>query len=83
VVSDPTDLFPNPMTGAFELGDVTWDSLAAGNLQLASCNYTDVNANERTCDPFTLATTVPEPGTGTLVALALAALGVARRVRPD
>lgn len=79
VVTDPTDLFPNTMTGAFELGDITWDSLAAGSLELTSCNYTDPDGNEHTCDPFTLAATVPEPGTGALVAFALAALGVARR----
>ena len=82
VVNDPTDLFPNPMTGVFELGDLTWDSLIAGSLQLTGCNYTDSNGPpERTCDPFTVATTVPEPGTGALVGFALAALGIARRRR--
>ena len=76
VVSDSDS---NPQNSLLELGDITWDSLAAGNLQLASCNYTDASATERTCSPFTLAATVPEPGTGALVAFALAAIGVARR----
>ena len=79
LVSDPTDLFPNLMTGAFELGDITWDSLAPGSLELTGCNYTDANAVERTCDPFTLAQAVPEPGTGLLLGVALAALAFARR----
>ena len=78
LVSDP-DL--NPKTGLFELGDITWDSLLGGSLQLVGCNYTDANAVERTCDPFTLATTVPEPGTGALFGLALGALAFARRHR--
>ena len=76
VVSDSDS---NAQTGLLELGDITWDSLAAGSLQLASCHYTDASATERTCSPFTLAATVPEPGTGALVAFALAAIGVARR----
>jgi PEP-CTERM motif-containing protein len=76
LVSDPDF---NPKSGLFELGDITWDSLLAGSLQLTGCNYTDANAVERTCDPFTLATTVPEPGTGALFGLALGALAIARR----
>lgn len=68
----------DPQTGQLELGDITWDSLA-GSLQLTGCNYTDANATEQTCSPFTLATTVPEPTTGALLGLALAAFGVARR----
>jgi len=78
LVSDPDF---NAKSGLFELGDITWDSLAAGSLQLAGCNYTDANTVERTCDPFTLATTVPEPGTGALVGVALGALAFARRRR--
>lgn len=69
----------DPQTGLLELGDITWDSLSSGSLYLASCNYTDGSPAERTCDPFTLATTVPEPATGALLGLALAAFGVARR----
>lgn len=80
-IADPTDLFPDPMTGVFELGDLTWDSLLAGSLQLTGCTYTTPSGDENSCDPFTLATTVPEPGTGALIGFALAALGVARRRR--
>ena len=70
----------NPQTGILELGIITWDSLASGSLYLSGCNYTDANAVERTCSPFTLAQTpVPEPATGALVASALAAFGSARR----
>jgi len=76
VVSD-SDI--NTQTGQLELGDITWDSLAGGSLYLESCNYTDATFTEQTCEPFTLATTVPEPATGVLVGLALAAFGVARR----
>jgi hypothetical protein len=78
IVSD-SDI--DPQTGLLELGDITWDSLASGSLYLASCNYTDASATERTCDPFTLATTVPEPATGALLGLALGVLGLARRRR--
>ena len=77
VVSD-SDI--DPQTGQLELGDITWDSLASGSLYLASCNYTDRGARtSRTCDPFTLARRFPEPATGALLGLALAAFGVARR----
>jgi hypothetical protein len=74
-----SDSDSNPQSGQLELGDITWNSLISGGLRLSSCNYTDANATERTCDPFTLAATVPEPSTGALVALSLAALAIARR----
>ncbi len=75
VIDPDTD----PQTGLLELGDINWDSFGSGSLYLESCNYTDASATERTCTPFTLATTVPEPGTGALLAFALAALAAARR----
>ena len=74
-----SDSSGNAETGLRELGLINWNSLASGSLQLTGCNYTDANAVERTCDPFTLAQTVPEPGTGALLGLALGALAFARR----
>ena len=56
LVTDPS---ADPLTGIHELGDIVWDSPADGGLHLDGCNYTDANANERTCDPFTLARTAP------------------------
>jgi PEP-CTERM motif-containing protein len=80
VVSDSDS---NAQNSVLELGDITWDSLASGSLYLSSCNYTDASATERTCSPFTLAATVPEPSTGALIAAVLAAFAVARRNRRD
>ena len=76
-----SDSNANPETLVRELGLITWNSLSSGSLYLAGCNYTDAGANERTCDPFTLAQTVPEPGTGALLGFALAGLRLRRRVR--
>ena len=77
-----TDSNANPETGLRELGLITWDSSSSGSLYLAGCNYsTTPTPHERTCDPFTLATTVPEPGSGLLLGTALGALTFARRGR--
>ncbi len=76
-----SDSDSNAQSGLYELGDITWDSLAAGGLQLQSCNYTDASATEQQCSPFLLATTVPEPATAALLGFALVAFGVARRRR--
>jgi hypothetical protein len=66
--------------GDIDLGDLTWDSASLGTLYLSSCVYSDASAVERDCTPFTVAQT-PEPATGALVGLTLAAFGVARRRR--
>jgi hypothetical protein len=69
-------------TGLQELGLLSWNSAAGGSLYLTGCNYTSPESSpvERTCDPFTIAQT-PEPGTGILLGVALAALGIMRRRR--
>lgn len=74
-----TDPDASAHSGIYELGDLTFDAAGLGTIELLGCNYTDGNGTESTCDPFTLVTTVPEPGTGALLGLALAALGFARR----
>lgn len=76
-----TDSNVNSETGVRELGLITWNSASSGSLYLAGCNYTDASATERTCDPFTLAQTVPEPANGPMLALALIGFGFARRWR--
>jgi PEP-CTERM motif-containing protein len=69
-------------TGFQDLGLITWNSAGSGGLYLTGCNYTspDSSPTERTCSPFTIAQT-PEPGTGVLIGVALAAIGFARRGR--
>jgi hypothetical protein len=61
------------------MGDLTFNVAGVGTIELNGCNYTDGNGTEQTCDPFTLVQTVPEPGTGALLGLALVALAFARR----
>ena len=77
MINDPD---PNPKTGLFELGDLTFDSASFGTIELAGCQYAPASGGEQTCDPFTMVQT-PEPGTGALLGLALGALALARRRR--
>ena len=67
-------------SGIYEMGDLTFDAAGLGTIELVGCNYTDAGGTERSCDPFTLVQT-PEPGTGTLLGLALGALAFVRRRR--
>jgi len=77
-VSDPN--FDSPIHGIFDLGSILFDAAGLGQIRLTGCNYTDANAVERTCDPFTLVN-VPEPGTGALLGGSLAAVALLRRRR--
>lgn len=68
-------------SGILDIGLLTFDIAANfGTIELTGCNYTDANAVERTCDPFTVVSVpVPEPGTALLLGLGMGAVAVCRR----
>lgn len=69
-------------TGIFDLGTIGFDAASGtGQIQLSGCNYSDANFEERSCAPFTLVTTVPEPGSALLLAMGLGALAGCRLIR--
>jgi PEP-CTERM motif-containing protein len=78
LLSDPD---ADAHSGIYEMGDLTFNAASLGTIELNGCNYTDGGGTERTCDPFTLVNTVPEPASGALLGLALFGLGFARRMR--
>ena len=49
VMNDPD---PNPKSGVYELGDLTFDSASFGTVELLGCSYAAANSTEQTCDPF-------------------------------
>lgn len=75
-----SDFSGGPVFGDIDIGNLTWDSAAAGSLYLSRCNYSDADLVERECVPKTIAQT-PEPGTAALLGFALVALAWARRSR--
>jgi hypothetical protein len=77
-----TDSNVNRESGLLALGSIQWNSGPSGILYLTGCNYTDAHGVERSCDPFVLATALPEPALGTALPPALGLLcGLARRRR--
>jgi hypothetical protein len=78
-VSDPDAL---PKSGLYELGTITFDApVEPGAMPLVNCNYTDLELNEHSCDPFVLVT-LPEPaGLSALFCAAAMLFGPLRRRR--
>ena len=75
-----TDSYADEQHGVRPLGTITFDGpQQPGSMPLVTCNYTGLDLQERTCNPFVLVS-LPEPGAiAPLAALALLFGPLARR----